>query len=478
MIFPVILCGGSGSRLWPLSRSAYPKQFLDLLDSGYSMLQQTQLRLAGLEDTAGSRLADTIVVCNAENRFLVAQQLQDINAGIGSILLEPCARNTAPAVACAAFQALAHDPDAVLLVLPADHVIAQHQSFTRAVEIAVEAANDGSLVTFGVKPTHAETGYGYIRKGSQGSSSACHQIESFVEKPDEKTAQQYLESGDYLWNSGMFVFSARAYLDELKKQAADIVDACEAAFRAARQDLDFLCLDAGHFESCRADSIDYAVMEGAENRAVVGLDAGWSDVGSWSSLWDIDEKDDQNNVHHGDVISINTQNSFIHSNNRLVATLGVENLVIVDTDDALLIADREQAQGVKDLVTRLKQDNRTEAENHQQVYRPWGSYQTISLGERFQVKKIIVSPGQKLSLQKHHHRAEHWIVVQGTARVTCEDNVFILNEDQSTYIPIGHKHRLENPGKIPLELIEVQSGSYLGEDDIVRYDDVYGRENE
>lgn len=470
MIYPVILCGGSGTRLWPLSRKAYPKQFLDLQGSGETLLQATVNRVKTLKN-----VAPATVVCNFENRFLVAQQLQDLGVTLGAILLEPMGRNTAPAIACAALHIMKTDPNAQLLVLPSDHVISDTAVFHKAIELANTVASRGSLVTFGVTPNNAEVGYGYIKKGSSKSLGVSH-IERFVEKPDQTTANAYLEDGGYLWNSGMFVFSANRYIEELQGQNPEIVSACKAAYKNAREDLDFICLDYASFENCPSDSIDYAVMENASERSVVDLDAGWNDLGSWSSLWEVGQRDASNNVHHGDVLSIDATGNLVQGSGRLVATLGVDNLVVVDTDDAVLVASKDKVQDVKRIVEHLSVENRSEAETHSTVHRPWGVYTSICGGERFQVKRIVVSPGQKLSLQKHHHRAEHWIVVQGIARVTCDDKVFDISEDQSTYIPLGHKHRLENPGKIPLELIEVQSGSYLGEDDIVRFDDVYGRE--
>lgn len=470
MIYPVILCGGSGTRLWPLSRKSYPKQFLDLQGSGYSLLQETVQRLRGLE-----AVAPLTFVCNKESRFLVAQQLQEIGVQAGHILLEPVAKNTAPAIACAALKLLETDPEATLLVLPSDHVISDERAFHEAVVRADQAAEDGSLVTFGVPPSHPETGYGYIQKGA-ALAQACFEIECFVEKPALEVAEAYVADGGYCWNSGMFVFSAQTYLAELHAQRPSIVEHCKKAVSRAREDLDFLCLDEEYFAQCEADSIDYAVMESAKKRVVVDLDVGWSDLGSWSSLWAISDQDEQKNVFKGDVLSLDSESNFIFSSNRLIATLGVENLVVVDSEDALLVAAHDRVQDVKKVVEQLSATSRTEAVAHDTVHRPWGAYTSICDSERFQVKRIIVAPGQKLSLQKHHHRAEHWIVVSGTARVTCEEKVFDLAEDQSTYIPLGHKHRLENPGVIPLEIIEVQSGSYLGEDDIVRYDDVYGRE--
>lgn len=474
-LVPVVLCGGAGSRLWPLSRQAYPKQFLDLTGSGESLLQATLSRLSGL-----TALSAPIVVCNEQHRFLVADQLQRIGIERTTLLLEPVARNTAPAVALAALSAQATDPDAVLLVLPADHVITGQSDFHRAINSACAAAEKGRLVTFGVVPTHAETGYGYIERaarlvGDSEVSDACS-IKQFAEKPDLATAQAYLADESFLWNSGMFVFRASQYLEELEAHEPDMLALCQQALAEAETDLDFTRIAAGPFGDCPANSIDYAVMEKTQLGAVVPLDAGWSDIGSFSGLWDISAKDAQSNVTLGDVLLEDTQDSYVYSDSRLVAAVGLDNAVIVETADAVLVADRNRVQDVKTVVTRLKSLGRDESVLHKTVYRPWGSYASICESDRFQVKKIVVNPGQKLSLQKHHHRAEHWIVVKGTARVTCEDKVFMLNEDQSTYIPIGDKHRLENPGKIPLELIEVQSGSYLGEDDIVRYDDVYGRE--
>jgi len=471
MIIPVILCGGSGTRLWPLSRKAYPKQFIDLTGSGRSMLQETWLRLQGVPD-----LGAAVIMCNAENRFLVAQQMQDVGADLDAVILEPCAKNTAPAVTCAALHIAASNPEATMLVLPADHLITNEAALHESLLAASAAAEQSHLVTFGVVPTHAETGYGYICKTKSLAGLLASGIEEFVEKPDLATAQQYLAGGNYLWNSGMFMFKAARYLEEIGQQAPTILDACKLAVDHARRDLDFTCLDDASFNACPEDSIDYAVMEKASARAVVDLDAGWSDVGSWSSLWDVKQKDSAGNVSIGDVVALDTSDSYVHSEHRLVATLGIHNAVIIETADAVLVADRDRVQDVKAVVSQLKSSGRDEGTTHKIVYRPWGSYETICLSERFQVKKIIVTPGHKLSLQKHHHRAEHWIVVAGTAQVTCEDKVFTLSEDQSTYIPLGHKHRLENKGKIPLELIEVQTGSYLGEDDIVRYDDVYGRD--
>jgi mannose-1-phosphate guanylyltransferase/mannose-6-phosphate isomerase len=415
-----------------------------------------------------------MVICNDEHRFIVAEQLRELGITDGEIVLEPVGRNTAPAVAVAALRAIASDPDALLLVLPADHLIQDVSTFSAAVAEALPLAEAGHLVTFGVVPSRAETGYGYIRRGqSMGGSAFC--IDRFVEKPDADTALSYLESGDYLWNSGMFLLGAGTYLKELESLAPEMVDACRAALEGASSDLDFVRLDAAAFSSCPGDSIDYAVMEKTTHGAVVALDCGWSDVGAWSALWDVAERDANGNALHGDVLVDRCSNNYLRSESRLLAATGVDNLVVVETSDAVLVADKSRVQDVKNLVTVLKNGDRSEARLHARVYRPWGSYETLVTSERFQVKRIVVNPGQRLSLQKHHHRAEHWVVVHGTAEVTCEENIFMLSEDESTYIPLGSKHRLANPGRVPLELIEVQSGTYLGEDDIVRYEDVYGR---
>lgn len=468
MLTPVLLCGGVGSRLWPVSRELHPKQFLPLVGE-LSMLQAT---LARTDDLSAS---PPVVVCNEEHRFMVAEQLRQVDLRPGALLLEPQGRNTAPAVALAALRELARDPEALLLVLPADHLIRDVEAFTRAVVAALPLAREGRLVTFGVVPTHPETGYGYVRCGATlGEDSFA--LDSFVEKPDLDTAQAYLESGNYLWNAGMFLFRAATYLEELSRERPEMVEQCRAAMDGAAVDMDFIRPDGEAFLACPSDSIDYAVMEHTRNGAVVALDCGWSDVGAWSSLWEVAERDDRGNATQGDVLLDNCRDSYFRSESRLVAATGVDNLVVVETPDAVLVADRERVQDVKNLVAQLKAAGRQEAVLHSRVYRPWGSYETLVCAERFQVKRIIVNPGQTLSLQMHHHRAEHWIVVHGTAEVTCEDRVFMLAEDESTYIPLGRKHRLANPGRIPLELIEVQSGSYLGEDDIVRFEDVYGRE--
>ncbi len=467
MLKPVLLSGGVGSRLWPVSREAYPKQFLPLAGED-SMLIDTLQRTVGLDGGA------PMVVCNEEHRFIVAEQLRNAGVEQGEIVLEPIGRNTAPAVAIAALQTLQSDPDAVLLVLPADHIILDNAAFVAAVEEALPLAQQGRLVTFGVVPDKPETGYGYIRRG-ESLSAAGYALDSFVEKPDLATAEAYLASGDYLWNSGMFLLGAQVYVEELRKFAPAMLEACEKALAGAKDDLDFVRLDAAAFAACPSDSIDYAVMEKTDKGAVLALDCGWSDVGAWSALWDVGRRDRDGNVVSGDVLLDQCKDTFVRSESRLIAATGVHDLVIVETTDAVLVADRNRVQDVKNLVNALKAQDRSEANLHARVYRPWGSYESLVVSERFQVKRIVVNPGQKLSLQKHHHRAEHWIVVAGTGEVTCEDKVFMLAEDESTYIPLGHKHRLANPGKIPLEIIEVQSGTYLGEDDIVRYEDVYGR---
>jgi mannose-1-phosphate guanylyltransferase/mannose-6-phosphate isomerase len=467
MLKPVLLSGGVGSRLWPVSREAYPKQFLPLAGDD-SMLVDTLQRTAALGGSA------PMVVCNEEHRFIVAEQLRSCGVEQGEIVLEPIGRNTAPAVAIAALQALKSDANAVLLVLPADHIILDTAAFTKAVEEALPLAEQGRMVTFGVVPDKPETGYGYIRRGAR-LSGAGYAIDSFVEKPDIATAESYLASGDYLWNSGMFLLGASAYIDELRSLASEMLEACEKSLAGASDDLDFVRLDADAFGACPSDSIDYAVMEKTDKGAVLALDCGWSDVGAWSALWEVGERDENGNVVTGDVLLDQCKGSFIRSESRLIAATGVEDLVVVETTDAVLIADRNRVQDVKNLVNALKAQGRSETKLHARVYRPWGSYESLVVSDRFQVNRIVVNPGQKLSLQKHHHRAEHWVVVGGTGEVTCEDKVFMLAEDESTYIPLGHKHRLANPGQIPLEIIEVQSGTYLGEDDIVRYEDVYGR---
>ena len=466
----VILSGGSGTRLWPLSRSAVPKQFLALA-SDLSLLQETCVRAKAAAD------ASPIIVCNQDHRFLVAEQLRKAEVKAHSIVLEPFGRNTAPAVAIAALALVNDDPEALLLVLPSDHVIRDVEGFAEAVKLAAVAAAKGALVTFGIKPTRAETGYGYIRKGrAMSDASGCYQLDSFVEKPDAETAGKYFASEAYYWNSGMFVFGAQTYLSELSRLRPDMYAACQRALEKGHRDLDFLRLDEESFRACASDSIDYAVMEHTQNAVVVPVDIGWSDVGSWDALWEISEKDEHHNVTRGDVHLRDATNTYVNAQSRFVAAVGVEDLVIVETSDAVLVATKDKVQQVTKVVDYLKAAGRQEHINHAKVYRPWGSYESLDEGSRFQVKRIIVKPGEKLSLQRHHHRAEHWVVVCGTAQVTRGDEVLLLTENQSTYIPLGTAHRLENPGKMILEIIEVQSGGYLGEDDIVRLDDVYGRQ--
>ncbi len=461
--FPVILAGGSGTRLWPLSRSLYPKQFLKL-NSDKSLLQNTIDRASVACD------GQLIVVCNEDHRFLTAEQMRETGHD-GVIMLEPCARNTAPAIALAALHAIKQHKDATITVLAADHVISDIQQFTVHVEEALNCSRDGALVTFGVVPDRPETGYGYIKAASDGISD----IASFEEKPDAETAKRYVDSGDYYWNSGMFVFKASSYLDALKKHAPQILASCATAYESATEDLDFIRVDTEAFAECESISVDYAVMEKADNAMVVPFTAGWSDIGSWDAVHGICEKDENGNASTGDAMLVDSENCYINASTRLVAALGLQNISIIETSDCILVAHNDHAQDAKKIAIMLKEAGRNEADTHTKCYRPWGSYQTINLGQRFQVKRITVKPGAKLSLQKHHHRAEHWVVVEGTAIVTCDDKEIMLTENQSTYLPLGATHRLDNPGKIPLELIEVQSGSYLGEDDIVRFDDVYGR---
>ncbi len=467
------MAGGNGSRLWPLSRELYPKQFLKLQNE-MTMLQNTVQRLAGLS------CSDPQVICNEEHRFIVAEQLRQIGMLTQNIILEPVGRNTAPAIALSALTAIADGQDPLLLVLAADHVIKDEVAFCRSVEKAIPFADIGKLVTFGILANAPETGYGYIKRGcmstaTAGPSSYAFTVDKFVEKPDLEMARHYVESGEYYWNSGMFLFRASRYLEELNKFRPDILKACKAAIGQLDPDMDFIRIDKEEFLSCPDDSIDYAVMEHTSDAVVVPMDAGWSDVGSWSSLWDISDKDNLSNIHQGDVINYDSHNNYVFAENGLVATVGIENVVIVQTKDAVLVAAKDRVQDVKQIVSQLKKTGRSEHHVHREVYRPWGRYDSIDSGERFQVKRITVKPGEKLSLQKHYNRAEHWIVARGSALVTKGDKELLLTENQSTYIPVGEVHRLENPGKVDLELIEVQSGSYLGEDDIVRFTDIYGR---
>jgi mannose-1-phosphate guanylyltransferase/mannose-6-phosphate isomerase len=461
---PVLLSGGSGTRLWPLSREMYPKQFLPLVDDD-TMLQATWKRIAPLASLP------PIVVANETHRFLAAEQLRVLDVSNPAILLEPVGRNTAPAIAAAALQAMATGGDPLLLVLPSDHVIADAPAFRAAVMVASAAAEQGALVTFGIVPTGAETGFGYIQAAS---GDGVRKVLRFVEKPDAATAQGYLDAGGYYWNSGMFLFRASRYLQELGRLRPDILAATRTAFAAATRDGDFIRLDKDAFDACPSESIDYAVMEQTDAAMVLPVDIGWNDVGSWSALWDVAVRDGDGNACRGDVIAIDSRNSYAHAR-RLVALVGVDDLIVVETDDAVLVAHKDRVQQVKEVVAQLKIGQRSQAALHREVHRPWGSYDSVDVGDAFQVKRIKVKPGARLSLQSHTRRAEHWIVVRGTARVTRDNDVFELHANQSTYIPIGAKHRLENPGTQMLELVEVQSGDYLGEDDIVRYEDVYGR---
>jgi len=467
-IVPVILSGGSGTRLWPLSRKQYPKQYLPLAGDN-TMLQETILRLNGLDN-----LADPIIVCNADHRFLVAEQCQQIGIKNSTILLEPVGRNTAPAIAAAALQSLKDSDGSMLLVLSADHVIQDINAFHEAINIASQQVQSGKLATFGIVPTNANTGYGYI-KSSKENSNGAHKVEEFVEKPNLKTAQTYLEQGNYLWNSGMFMFKADVLIDELTTHSSDIVNSVNNAINNATQDLDFIRLDKQAFESSPSDSIDYALMEKSDNVIVVPLDAQWNDIGAWPALYDIGTKDSQGNVIKGDVITQGTTNTYINADHHMVAAIGVDNLIIIDTPDATFIATQDKAQEVKSIVESLQASGRCESSAHRKVYRPWGWYDSIESGEYFQVKRVHVKPGAKLSLQMHHKRAEHWVVVSGTATVTNGEQTFSLEKGESTYIPLGAIHALENKTSEPLEIIEVQSGTYLGEDDIVRFEDIYGR---
>ncbi|MES9884958.1 MAG: mannose-1-phosphate guanylyltransferase/mannose-6-phosphate isomerase [Sedimenticola sp.] len=470
MIVPTILSGGSGTRLWPLSRKAYPKQFLSLVDDR-SLFQATVQRIDRLAECS-----NPLIVCNEEHRFLVAEQLRSIGTEASTILLEPQAKNTAPALACAALSAQEMSDDAVLLVLPSDHLIKDVDLFLQAIDEGMKAASEGKLVTFGIVPTSPETGFGYIRYTAEELGQvAAHPVDEFVEKPPLETAKEYLKSGDYLWNSGMFLFKASTYLEELQRYAPEIMQQCRISYDNRGRDLDFERLEKSAFSACPSESIDYAVMEKTESAAVIPLDVGWSDVGAWTALSDVSDPDSEGNVLIGDVVAEGVSNSYLRSEHRLLAGIGLDQLIVVETADAVLVADKSRIQDVKQIVDRLKIAGREECSDHVRVYRPWGNYETIDECSRFKVKRILVKPGASLSLQMHHHRAEHWVVVKGTAVVTRGKEELILSEDQSVYIPLGTTHRLENKGIIPLEIIEVQTGSYLGEDDIVRYSDVYGR---
>lgn len=467
-ITPVILCGGSGTRLWPLSRRSHPKQLLRLTGE-FSLLQETLLRLKHVNTTAPT------IVCNEEHRFIVAEQLREIDIQNALIILEPIGKNTAPAAALAALELIPHSNDAMMLVLPADHMIKNNNAFETAIQHALTLAISKKLVTFGIKPVRAETGYGYIKIGSAISDDA-YVVEAFIEKPNRETAASYLQSGHYLWNSGMFLFHAKTYLAELSRFAPDILASCTHALSNRKLDSCFLRVDTAYFHSCKSDSIDYAVMEKSDQVAVVSLDAGWSDIGAWDALWEIKNSDVNGNITQGDVCTTQVKNSYLHAESRLLTAVGVENLIIVETADAVLVADKKQCQHVKELVNTLQAQSRPEVDTHRRVYRPWGYYEILETASHFQVKRLSITPGAQLSLQKHQHRSEHWIVLEGTASIVLDEKQFTLHANQSTYIPVGSLHRLANNNETPLTLIEVQTGSYLGEDDIVRYEDTYGRE--
>ena len=465
-MIPVILSGGSGSRLWPLSRKNKPKQFLTLFNDS-SMFQSTLTRLNGLDS-----LEAPLIVCNNEHRFMVAEQLQEIGLDANGIILEPCARNTAPAIALAALKAMDKGEDPLLLILAADHLISDVAAFHKAIEQARILAEQDKLVTFGIQPQSAHTGYGYIEAEEKSQPSS---VKRFIEKPDLATAESYLSAGNFFWNSGMFLFKASAYIKELARFSPEMLSACKQSLEKAVIDLDFVRVDPELFEQSPSDSIDYAVMEKTDKAMVVPLDAGWSDVGSWSSLWEAFSRDADQNVLIGDVLVEDVHNAYIHSENRLVTVLGLDDVIVVETHDAVMVAHKDQAQKVKTIVEELTRQNRKEVETHRKCYRPWGNYDSVDMGDRFQVKRILVNPGASLSLQMHYHRAEHWVVVSGTAEVTRDDEVMLLGENESTFIPLGSVHRLRNPGRVPLEIIEVQSGAYLEEDDIIRLQDTYNR---
>jgi len=468
-IVPIILLGGAGTRLWPVSRKNHPKQFLELTGD-QTLLQATLSRLQGIDN-----MDCPIVLCNENHRFTAAEQLSEIYPDeLGDIILEPVGKNTAPAVAIGALRALQKYDDALLLVLPADHVIKDTESFQKAVGLAAEAAKKESLVTFGIVPAKAETGYGYVKRGDPINDS-LHKVAEFVEKPDLATAENYVHSGEYYWNSGMFLFDASVFLKELERFQPKMLTCCRQSLEKSVHDLDFIRLDKESFVECPANSIDYAVMEKTDNAVVVPLNAGWNDVGSWDALWEIEEKSEDGNVLRGDVVTHNSQDCLVRAEDKLVSLVGVDNLVVIETKDAVLVADKDSVQDVKEIVEKLRADKRSEAELHREVYRPWGKYDGVDVGDRFQVKRITVKPGEGTSVQMHHHRAEHWIIVSGMAEITCDDKTFLCSENQSAFIPQGSTHRIANPGKLPMEMIEVQTGSYLGEDDIVRFEDMYGR---
>ena len=460
MLLPVVMAGGSGTRLWPLSRTLYPKQFLSLT-SRLTMLQETLRRLEGVEHRPA------LVICNEVHRFIVAEQMRNVNLANSGILLEPIGRNTAPAVALAALKAISSGEDPILLVLAADHEIQDQQRFISSILAAKEFAEEGKLVTFGIVPTKPETGYGYIKTG-ENLNEYGFKVSAFVEKPELDVAKKYLEDGDYLWNSGIFMFRASVFIDELNKFRPDILKICQQALKSSTQDLDFIRIDNDSFSCCPEESIDYAVMEKTTEAVVVPLNAHWSDVGSWSALWEISRKDKSGNAIRGDVLIHDSSDSYLYSQHRLIGVVGVKDLVVVETKDAILVAHKDKVQQVKNIVEKLKVNNRTEYLQHREIFRPWGSHDSIAEGSRFEVKHVVIHPGHKTAKQIHYHRTEHWIVVSGTAKVHYEDEIFLVSENESTYIPIGVPHFIENPGKIPLEIIEVRSGVYLDEDDVVR----------
>lgn len=468
VLHPIILSGGVGSRLWPLSRSLFPKQLL-MLAGKNSLIQDTALRVAG------QQFAAPIIICNAEHRFLIAEQMRTAGIAPQAILLEPEGRNTAPAATLAALRLAQTDPSAILLLMPADHIVRDQAAFERAVSAAAEAAANGKLVTFGIPPRSPETGYGYIQCGAAMENDRIFDVTRFIEKPDAQTAMKYLAAGNYYWNSGLFAFRADAFLAEMARLEPQILEDCRQALITGRADMDFLRIGEAAFKKCTSKSIDYAVMEHTSHAAVVPVEMGWDDIGSWNALWETADKDLAGNVLRGDVMQAGAQGSYLRSEGPLLAAVGVKDLVVVATKDAVLVSTKDAAQDVKKIVEQLAQNGRELHITHRKVDRPWGDYESLDHDEKFQVKRITVKPGAKLSLQMHHKRAEHWIVVSGTARVTCDDNIFVLNENESTYIPLGAKHRLENVGSGSLQLIEVQSGTYLGEDDIVRFEDSYGR---